>query len=83
MFANRTTLSVESLDDRRNPSTFSFGVAMCSQPPEAETMTINTTQIGKQEDMTAETGTSTAKSPPPCRDENDTGCYSMITLECR
>ena len=22
-------------------------------------------------------------SPPPCKDENDTNCYSMVTLECR
>ncbi len=24
-----------------------------------------------------------AKSPPPCRDLNASGCYSLVTLECR
>ena len=23
------------------------------------------------------------KPAPPCKDDNDTGCYSLITLECR
>ncbi|MGI9517332.1 MAG: hypothetical protein ACR2NP_09815 [Pirellulaceae bacterium] len=39
-----------------------------------------TTIIG----FSCQAGTLSAQdSPPPCRDLNDTECYSMVTLECR